>query len=86
MGPPGSGKGTIAKRIVKDFGMKHIASGDVLRKHVGLKTEQGIEASKYIDAGQLVPDKIITKLMLSELSGIVITPHCACNCAHDCMQ
>lgn len=71
MGPPGSGKGTIAKRIVKDFGMKHIASGDVLRKHVGLKTELGAEASDYIAAGQLVPDKIITRLMLAELSGTI---------------
>lgn len=79
MGPPGSGKGTIAKRIVKDFGMKHLASGDVLRKHVGMKTELGTDANKYITAGQLVPDNIITDLMLSELSGNFF---CSCiNCS-----
>ena len=38
MGPPGSGKGTISERIVKDFGVKHLSSGDVLRKQMLEKT------------------------------------------------
>ena len=38
MGPPGSGKGTISDRIVKDFGMKHLSSGDLLRTHISDKT------------------------------------------------
>lgn len=75
MGPPGSGKGTIAERICKDFGMTHIASGDVLRKHVSLNTDLGKQASQFITSGKLVPDKVITKLMLSELSGMQRQTH-----------
>lgn len=67
MGPPGSGKGTIAKRIIKDFGMKHIASGDVLRRQIALKTDVGVAADKYIKAGDLVPDEVMTKLILTAL-------------------
>ncbi len=38
MGPPGSGKGTISERIVKDFGMKHLSSGDLLRREIASKS------------------------------------------------
>lgn len=68
MGPPGSGKGTIANRIVKDFGLWHIASGDVLRKQVAMKTEVGNAAQEYISKGGLVPDDVMLKLVLNELS------------------
>jgi len=67
MGPPGSGKGTISNRIVKDFGMQHLSSGDLLRLHMKNKTEVGIEAKKYIDAGALVPDGVMVKLIADEL-------------------
>lgn len=69
MGPPGAGKGTIAKRIVKDFGLVHLASGDVLRRQIAKKTDIGILADKYISSGALVPDNVMMKLILSDLQG-----------------
>lgn len=68
MGPPGAGKGTIAKRIVKDFGLTHLASGDVLRKQVSDGTPVGREAQSFISSGRLVPDNVMMKLVLGELS------------------
>ena len=71
MGPPGSGKGTIAKRIAKDFSLVHLASGDVLRRQVAEKTEVGLIADTYISNGDLVPDNVMLNLILNELEGIV---------------
>ncbi|XP_064607346.1 GTP:AMP phosphotransferase AK3, mitochondrial-like [Liolophura sinensis] len=70
MGPPGSGKGTISTRIVKDFGQKHLSSGDMLRSQIANKTAAGLAAKSYIDQGQLVPDDIMVELILSELKGL----------------
>ncbi|XP_052256010.1 GTP:AMP phosphotransferase AK3, mitochondrial-like isoform X2 [Dreissena polymorpha] len=65
MGPPGSGKGTISTRIVKDFAIKHLSSGDILRSQILNKT--GVSAKKYIDEGTLVPDKVMVDLIIGEL-------------------
>ncbi|XP_074389158.1 GTP:AMP phosphotransferase AK3, mitochondrial isoform X2 [Zonotrichia albicollis] len=70
MGPPGSGKGTISARIIKHFGVKHLSSGDLLRDNMQKKTEVGILAKSYIDQGQLIPDHIMTQLMLNEIKGL----------------
>ncbi|CAH2294027.1 GTP:AMP phosphotransferase AK3, mitochondrial isoform X1 [Pelobates cultripes] len=70
MGPPGSGKGTISDRIVKTFALQHLSSGDLLRLNIQKKTEIGIVAKSYIDQGQLVPDDVITKLILQELNSM----------------
>lgn len=70
MGPPGSGKGTISTRIVKDFDMKHLSSGDLLRSQIINKTSAGQLAKGYIDHGQLVPDNVMVELILNELHGI----------------
>ncbi|XP_040213348.1 GTP:AMP phosphotransferase AK3, mitochondrial [Rana temporaria] len=67
MGPPGSGKGTISDRIIKHFALKHLSSGDLLRTNIQRKTEIGVVAKSYIDQGQLVPDNVITSLILQEL-------------------
>uniref|UniRef100_A0A8D0HJ67 GTP:AMP phosphotransferase AK3, mitochondrial n=1 Tax=Sphenodon punctatus TaxID=8508 RepID=A0A8D0HJ67_SPHPU len=67
MGPPGSGKGTISTRILKHFALKHLSSGDLLRDNMQKRTEVGVIAKSYIDQGQLIPDDIMTRLMLSEL-------------------
>ncbi|KAM4809214.1 GTP:AMP phosphotransferase AK3, mitochondrial [Rhinophrynus dorsalis] len=67
MGPPGSGKGTVSDRIVKHFALKHLSSGDLLRTNVQQKTEIGLIAKSYIDQGQLVPDDVITRLVVQEL-------------------
>ncbi|XP_029657820.1 GTP:AMP phosphotransferase AK3, mitochondrial-like [Octopus sinensis] len=70
MGPPGSGKGTISERILKDFKMNYLATGNMLRNEMSQKTDLGLEAKKYIDFGKLVPDQIITGVVLNKLAGM----------------
>jgi len=67
LGAPGSGKGTISDRIVRDFGFKHLSSGDLLRSHVTNKSAIGLEAKAFMDRGQLAPDKVMVKLITAEL-------------------
>ena len=61
-GPPGAGKGTQAERLVKEHGLKHISTGDLLRKAMKKETPIGQEAKEYVKDGQLVPDRIVRKL------------------------
>ncbi len=69
LGPPGSGKGTQAKKLVEKYGLAHIATGDILRKAIMEKTELGLNAKKFMDAGDLVPDEIIFGIIKEELTG-----------------
>lgn len=57
-GPPGSGKGTQAKKLATDYHFLHISTGDLFRAEIGNKTELGLEAMSYISKGLLVPDEI----------------------------
>jgi adenylate kinase len=59
LGPPGAGKGTQAERLQADFALAHISTGDMLRAQVAQGTELGLEAQKYMNAGELVPDEVI---------------------------
>lgn len=68
MGAPGSGKGTISDRIIKNFNIVHISTGDVLRKNIDEKTKLGIDAEKYINQGVLVPDDMMINCILDELT------------------
>ena len=70
LGPPGSGKGTIASRIVKTFNFNHLSSGDLFRAQIGKGTDVGITAKAFIDRGTLVPDDLTIKLVLNELRGL----------------
>jgi len=67
LGPPGAGKGTQAARLTEDFGLPHIATGDILRQAVAAETELGRSASRYMDAGELVPDDVIIGVILERL-------------------
>lgn len=67
LGIQGSGKGTEGKLIAELYGLKHISTGDLLRKEVIEKTELGKEISSYIDKGNLVPDELINKIFLKNL-------------------
>ena len=58
-GPPGSGKGTQSEKIVQKFGLKHLSTGDLLRRELSEKTPLGIEAKNFMDKGQLVPDEVV---------------------------
>lgn len=63
MGPPGAGKGTQAKFIADHFGIPAISTGDIFRANVTSGTELGVEAKRYMDAGEYVPDAV-TNLMV----------------------
>src|ERR1700730_5831864 len=69
LGPPGAGKGTQAERLREDFGLPHIATGDILRAEVASKTELGREAKRYMDAGDLVPDEVIVEMITQRIGG-----------------
>ena len=60
LGAPGAGKGTQAQRLVADYGVAHISTGDLLRAAVKAQTELGVAAKKYMDAGELVPCLLYT--------------------------
>ncbi len=64
-GPPGSGKGTQAASLVERFGLVHISTGDLFRYALQHETPLGLEAKKYMEKGQLVPDEV-TIAMLKE--------------------
>ena len=70
LGPPGSGKGTIASRIVKTFHFNHLSSGDLFRAQISKGTDVGLTAKKFIDRGRLVPDDVTIKLVLNELRAL----------------
>jgi len=63
MGPPGAGKGTQAKYVAEHFGIPAISTGDIFRANVSKGTPLGIEAARYMDAGDYVPDEV-TNLMV----------------------
>lgn len=63
LGAPGAGKGTQAAKLVEKYGLCHISTGDILRAAVKDKTELGVKAKGFMDAGELVPDDLIIDLM-----------------------
>ncbi len=66
-GPPGSGKGTQSSNLINTFGLKHLSTGDLLRDEISRETRLGIEAKKFMDAGQLVPDAVVIGMIGSKL-------------------
>ncbi|KAJ8789035.1 hypothetical protein J1605_022287 [Eschrichtius robustus] len=70
MGAPGSGKGTVSSRITKHFELKHLSSGDLLRDNMLRGTEIGVLAKTFIDQGKLIPDDVMTRLVLHELKNL----------------
>lgn len=68
LGPPGSGKGTQAKKISDYCSIPHISTGDILRDNVSSKTELGLKAKSYMDDGKLVPDDILIEIIKERLS------------------
>jgi adenylate kinase len=67
LGPPGAGKGTQAARLREDFGLPYVGTGDLLREHKENKTELGVEAKKYMDNGDLVPDHLVIAMILEKV-------------------
>ncbi len=63
LGPPGSGKGTQAKKLSQELGLLHISTGDLLREAVKNQTPLGLKAREYMERGELVPDSIMISLI-----------------------
>uniref|UniRef100_A0A8C0VZ49 Nucleoside-diphosphate kinase n=1 Tax=Castor canadensis TaxID=51338 RepID=A0A8C0VZ49_CASCN len=70
MGAPGSGKGTVSSRITRHFELKHLSSGDLLRQNMLQGTEIGVLVKTFIDQGKLIPDDVMTWLVLHELKNL----------------
>jgi len=66
-GAPGGGKGTISKKMVKEFGFTHISTGDLLRTQILQETPTGLMARAYMNQGRLVPDEVVLGLLKEEV-------------------
>ena len=67
LGPPGSGKGTQAKRLAESRGMDHLSTGDLFRENISKQTEFGKEIQSYIASGKLVPDELVSEVVFERL-------------------
>ncbi|MBY5161583.1 adenylate kinase [Salsipaludibacter albus] len=67
LGPPGAGKGTQASVIAESHGIPHISTGDILRANLRDETPIGREAKEYMDAGELVPDDVVIRMVADRL-------------------
>ncbi len=67
LGPPGSGKGTQAKELAKEYGIPHLSTGDMLREHVGKGTTLGLKAKPIMGRGELVPDSLVLKMVAERI-------------------
>lgn len=67
LGPPGAGKGTQAVRLARALGVPHLSTGDMLRSNVANNTELGRRAQAFMEAGDLVPDELVTAMVIDRL-------------------
>ena len=68
MGPPGAGKGTQASVVAAKFGIPAISTGDIFRANVGEGTPLGLEAKKFMDAGEYVPDSVTNEMVRNRIA------------------
>lgn len=73
LGPPGAGKGTQAQIVCHKLGIPQVSTGDMLRSAIAAKTETGLQAKRYMDNGQLVPDEVVIAIVRERLA----QPDCA---------
>lgn len=66
-GPPGSGKGTQAKKLIEKYNLLHISTGDLFRFNIKNNTPLGIEAKSYMDKGNLVPDSVTINMLKAKV-------------------
>lgn len=66
-GPPGSGKGTQAAKLVEKYNLMHISTGDLFRYEIGHKTPLGIKAQEYMNEGKLVPDEVTIGMLKNKV-------------------
>ena len=63
LGPPGAGKGTQAEKLAEKLGIPHISTGELFRSNIQEGTKLGVEAKRYLDAGDLVPSSLTNELV-----------------------
>ena len=68
MGPPGAGKGTLAKQLKNEYDLVHISTGDMFRENIKGGTKLGLLAKSYIDNGHLVPDEVTIDMLKDRLA------------------
>lgn len=68
LGPPGAGKGTQAKVLSQELKLSHISTGDILREAIKNNTTLGSKAKMYVESGELVPDALVTEMVIERLS------------------
>ena len=66
-GPPGSGKGTQAEKLIEKYKLVHISTGDLLRAEIAAKSRLGLEAKSLLDSGTLVPDEVVIGMISKKL-------------------
>lgn len=69
LGPPGAGKGSQAAKIIEEFGVTHISTGDIFRKNIKENTELGQKVKNIIESGSLVSDDLTNELVFDRLAG-----------------
>ena len=67
LGPPGAGKGTQAVRVAEEHNLCHVSTGDKLRQTLADETPVGLEARKYMDKGELVPDEVVVEIVTNSI-------------------
>lgn len=73
-GPPGAGKGTQAALLESHFGFLHLSTGELLRAEIARRTELGVKAAEFIDAGELVPDETVIGMIRNRLQEMCMVP------------
>lgn len=73
LGPPGSGKGTQARFLAERYGLRHLSTGDLFRAAIRSGTPVGVEAKRYIDRGELVPDDVTWQIISEPLEQMHLT-------------
>lgn len=68
LGPPGSGKGTQAKKLSTEFHLPHISTGDLFREHIANDTPLGKKVKEYLNAGKLGPDELVLDMLFERVS------------------
>ena len=68
LGPPGAGKGTQAEKIAEKLGIPQISTGELFRRNIDNGTKLGLEAKRYLDAGDLVPSELTNQLVDDRLN------------------
>ncbi len=66
-GPPGAGKGTQSDKLIEKYQLVHLSTGDILRGELKAESPLGVEAKKYMDKGELVPDEVVIGMIEGKL-------------------